>query len=74
MKIVDTNIDRLMSPVSRFGGGNREKKKQGIIDKLKAFFAKYFGIGGPARFTPSVYDNNIHEDVQDIVAEGQAKY
>ena len=32
-------------PVSRFGGGNRAKKKQGIIAKLKAFFEKYFGLG-----------------------------
>ena len=28
-----------------FGGGNREQKKQGVIDKLKAFFDKYFGLG-----------------------------
>lgn len=34
-----------MPPVSRFGGGNRAKKKQSIIEKLKAFFEKYFGIG-----------------------------
>ncbi len=46
IKTVGTDIDRIMPPVSRFGGGNREKKKQSIIDKLKAFFEKYFGIGG----------------------------
>ena len=34
----------LMPPVSRFGGG-RAQKKQGVIDKLKAFFEKFFGIG-----------------------------
>ena len=50
VKTVGTDIDRLMPPVSRFGG-NRERKKQGIIDKLKAFFEKYFGIGGPVKFT-----------------------
>jgi type I restriction enzyme R subunit len=33
-----------MPPVSRFGGGNRAAKKQGVIDKIKAFFEKYFGI------------------------------
>lgn len=33
-----------MPPVCRFGGGNRAQKKQTIIDKLKAFFEKYFGI------------------------------
>lgn len=46
IKTVGTDIDRIMPPVSRFGGGNREKKKQSIIDKLKTFFEKYFGIGG----------------------------
>lgn len=45
VKTVGTDIDKLMPPVSRFGGGNRAKKKQLIIDKLKAFFDKYFGIG-----------------------------
>ena len=34
-----------MPPVSRFGGGGRAKKKQGVIEKLKAFFEKYFGLG-----------------------------
>ena len=48
IKTVGTDIDRLMPPVSRFGGGNRAQKKQTIIDKLKAFFEKYFGIGGAA--------------------------
>lgn len=51
IKTVGTDIDRIMPPVSRFGGGNREQKKQGIIDKLKAFFEKYFGIGGSTKFT-----------------------
>ena len=45
VKTVGTDIDKLMPPVSRFGGGNRAKKKQLIIDKLKSFFDKYFGIG-----------------------------
>lgn len=45
VKTVGTDIDKLMPPVSRFGNGNRVKKKQTIIDKLKAFFEKYFGIG-----------------------------
>lgn len=49
IRTAGTEIDALMPPVSRFGGG-REKKKQGIIDKLKIFFEKYFGIGGGAVF------------------------
>ena len=44
IKTTGTDIDRLMPPVSRFGGGNRTAKKQGIIDKLKAFFDRFFGI------------------------------
>ena len=44
LKTTGTDIDKLMPPVSRFGGGNRVAKKQGIIDKLKVFFEKYFGI------------------------------
>ncbi len=40
-----TDIDKIMPPISRFGGGDRTKKKQTIIQKLKAFFERFFGIG-----------------------------
>ena len=46
VKTVGTDIDKLMPPVSRFGGGKRAEKKQAVIDRLKGFFEKYFGIGG----------------------------
>ena len=46
VKTVGTDIDKLMPPVSRFGGGKRAEKKQAVIDRLKDFFEKYFGIGG----------------------------
>lgn len=46
IKTTGTDIDKLMPPVSRFGGdGARAKKKQTVIDKLKIFFEKFFGIG-----------------------------
>jgi type I restriction enzyme R subunit len=45
VKTTGTDIDKLMPPVSRFGGGNRAAKKKGIIDKIKAFFERFFGIG-----------------------------
>ena len=46
IKTTGTDIDKLMPPVSRFGGGGaRAKKKQTVIDKLKGFFEKFFGIG-----------------------------
>ncbi len=45
IKTTGTDIDKLMPPVSRFGSANRANKKQGIIEKLKSFFEKYFGLG-----------------------------
>lgn len=46
IKTIGTDIDRLMPPVSRFRGGNRDAKKQNVIDRLKAFFERFFGLGG----------------------------
>ena len=46
IKTIGTDIYRLMPPVSRFGGGNRDAKKQNVIDRLKAFFERFFGLGG----------------------------
>lgn len=37
VKTTGTDIDNLMPPISRFGGGNRAAKKQAIIEKLKLF-------------------------------------
>ena len=45
VRTTGTDIDKLMPPISRFGGGNRAEKKQTIIDKLQAFFERFFGIG-----------------------------
>ena len=45
IKTTGTDIDKIMPPISRFGGGDRAKKKQSIIEKLKAFFERFFGIG-----------------------------
>ena len=45
VKTTGTDIDKIMPPVSRFGGSGRAAKKQTVIEKLKAFFEKYFGIG-----------------------------
>lgn len=46
LKTTGTDIDKLMPPVSRFGGGGdkRAAKKQGIIAKLVSFFEKYLGV------------------------------
>ena len=44
LKTTGTDIDKLMPPVSRFGGGNRIEKKQGVIQRLSRFFEKYLGV------------------------------
>ena len=45
VKTTGTDIDKILPPVSRFGGG-RAAKKCGILAKLAEFFEKYFGLGG----------------------------
>lgn len=45
VKTTGTDIDKLMPPMSRFGGGNRAEKKQGVIAKLMQFFERFFGVG-----------------------------
>lgn len=37
------DIDKLLPSMSRFGGA-REKKKLSVIERLKAFFEKFFGL------------------------------
>ena len=51
IKTTGTDIDSMMPPVSRFAKNNqREEKKQGLIERLQAFFEKYFCIGGNRSF------------------------
>ena len=72
IKTTGTDIDKLMPPVSRFGGGGRAKKKQGVIDKFKGFFERFFGLGS-ANFTNNpksvVYEMPENGDMP-MVAEG----
>lgn len=45
LKTTGVSIDNLLPPVRRFGGGsNRTVKKKTVIEKLKAFFERCFGI------------------------------
>ena len=43
MKTTGTDVDKIMPPMSRFGGV-REKRKLSVIERLKAFFEKFFGV------------------------------
>ncbi|MEG1985441.1 MAG: type I restriction endonuclease subunit R, partial [Oscillospiraceae bacterium] len=45
LKTTGTDIDKILPPVSRFGGGGgRAAKKQSVIQKLLDFFEKYLGL------------------------------
>lgn len=45
LKTTGTEINKLMPPASRFGNGSKAQKKQSVIEKMKKFFEKYFGLG-----------------------------
>lgn len=73
IKTIGTAIDDLMPPISRFGSVNRDAKKEGIIDKLKSFFEKFFGIGGS--FEEENYEYiESHEELTLLVAEDEVPY
>lgn len=59
IKTTGTDIEKILPPISRFGGGGaRAKKKETVIDKLKEFFEKYFGIGGKVSFVDTEGDED----------------
>ena len=68
IKTTGTDIDKCMPPASRFGG-DRAVKKQGVIDRLKSFFQKYYGVSGSfgadevktVKYTDDIYDNPLHK-------------
>ena len=79
LKTTGTDVDRLMPPVSRFGGGgSRDKKKQTVIEKLKEFFEKYFGLLNPTEsITESKvvnYQYTTPQSLLGMVAEEPAPY
>ena len=45
VKTTGTDIARILPPTGRFGGGNRDAKKQTVIQKILSFFERFFGIG-----------------------------
>lgn len=81
IRTTGTDIDRLMPPVSRFSGdGARAKKKQTVINKLKAFFERFFGIGGfafaeaPTKNKTVDYTDFMEEQAAMMVAEEPTPY
>ena len=45
LKTIGTDIDKIMPPVSRFGGSGRADKKMNLIRRLMAYFEKFYGLG-----------------------------
>ena len=78
VKTTGTDIEKILPPMRRFGGGNRAEKKKTIIDKIKKFFEKYFGINS----SNNEENNEIRYDVTDeeednnlaMVAEESEEY
>lgn len=62
VKTTGTDIEKILPPMRRFGGGNRAEKKESIIEKIKKFFEKYFGIWNSD-------DNNENTIVYDITED-----
>lgn len=44
LRTTGTDIDKILPPVSRFGGGNRSEVKKNVIQRLLDFFERYFGV------------------------------
>lgn len=44
VRTTGTDIDKILPLMSRFGGGNRKEKKKTVIEKIRTFFEKYFGL------------------------------
>lgn len=44
VRTTGTDIDKILPPMSRFGGGNRKEKKKTVIEKIRTFFERYFGL------------------------------
>ena len=45
VKTNGTDLDNILPPMSRFGGNNRQEKKQRVLLKLITFFEQFYGIG-----------------------------
>ena len=45
VKTNGTDLDKILPPMSRFGGSNRAEKKQRVIVKIIEFFEQFYGVG-----------------------------
>lgn len=75
VKTNGTDIEKILPPMRRFGGGNRAEKKENIIVKVKKFFEKYFGLGTTDRnddgFEYRVTDEEEGYNLSRVAEEGE---
>ena len=75
VKTNGTDIEKILPPMRRFGGGNRAEKKENIIVKVKKFFEKYFGLGTADRnddgFEYRVTDEEESYDLNMVAEDGE---
>ena len=75
VKTNGTDIEKILPPMRRFGGGNRAEKKENIIVKVKKFFEKYFGLGTADRnddgFEYKVTNEEESYDLNMVAEEGE---
>ena len=77
VKTTGTDIEKILPPMRRFGGGNRAEKKQTIIDKIKKFFEKYFGVNSSNEDVNSGVQYDITDEENNnlaMVAEKENEY
>ena len=75
VKTNGTDIEKILPPMRRFGGGNRAEKKENIIVKVKKFFEKYFGLGTADRnddgFEYRVTDEEESYNLSRVAEDGE---
>ena len=75
VKTTGTDIEKILPPMRRFGGGNRAERKQNIIEKIMGFFRKYFGTGNFDEDDNGIdySDDNYNSDIGNV-AEDSTQY
>ena len=76
VKTNGTDIEKILPPMRRFGGGNRAEKKENIIVKVKKFFEKYFGLGTADKNDDGFEYTDIYKENDNLsfVAENREMY
>lgn len=68
VKTTGTDIEKILPPMRRFGGCNRTERKESIIEKIKKFFEKYFGIWNLDNNNEDTLVYDITEDDTESIA------